>query len=523
MTPQQPRGSRSASPEDALYDPPRLSVPAGRDLFRNPLCTAEDLGKPIPDSPDACSVALPLWDHAVGYEEQRADVLDRMECGYPRFFFHPQVSELMAAAADRFGKSGTASYVFPSRRSAERCRDYVAAKHGVTPEPAAFKACGIHVVTCPEQFSATCKAFWQHTGLIVSSRRARAALRNEPDRADEGETARRVLRQRIAELYGASAEDVLLFPSGMAAIFAANELASRLHPGRRRIQLEFPFLDTLKVQQEFAGEVALYTTGNHSCDGIIRAIAGGDPVGAVMTEVPSNPLLRTVDFDRIMPAVRDQGALLIVDDTAATPINVDVTGHADIIVTSLTKFFCGHGDAVAGALVINPRSAHHDRLHRTAHQDHEDLLWWEDAVVLEERSRDFEARVRCINGTAEALADFLHAHPAVDQVYYPKFDTSPGYENLRIPRGGYGGLVSILLRDAPRTTPAFFDRLRVNKGPGLGTNYTLACPYTILAHYHELDWAESHGVSRWLIRVSVGMEDPAEMQARFEAALAEIS
>ena len=85
---------------------------------------------------------------------------------------------------------------------------------------------------------------------------------------------------------------------------------------------------------------------------------------------------------------------------------------------------------------------------------------------------------------------------------------------------GYGGLFSLNLKDADRRAPAMFDALRVSKGPSLGTNFTLACPFTLLAHYHELEWAESCGVSRWLIRVSVGLEDPTELAARFDAALA---
>ena len=78
--------------------------------------------------------------------------------------------------------------------------------------------------------------------------------------------------------------------------------------------------------------------------------------------------------------------------------------------------------------------------------------------------------------------------------------------------------MSILLSNAPETAPRFYDALRINKGPSLGTNYTLCCPYTILAHYTELDWAESLGVSRWLIRISVGLDDADDLCARFAEA-----
>ena len=66
---------------------------------------------------------------------------------------------------------------------------------------------------------------------------------------------------------------------------------------------------------------------------------------------------------------------------------------------------------------------------------------------------------------------------------------------------------------------AFFDRLRISKGPSLGTNYSLACPYTLLAHYTELDWAARCGVSRDLVRLSIGLEEPADLIARLAEAL----
>ncbi|HEY1052206.1 MAG TPA: PLP-dependent transferase, partial [Prosthecobacter sp.] len=88
--------------------------------------------------------------------------------------------------------------------------------------------------------------------------------------------------------------------------------------------------------------------------------------------------------------------------------------------------------------------------------------------------------------------------------------------------GGYGCLFSFTLKNPEQTSAPFYDALRVCKGPSLGTNFTLACPYTLLAHYDELEWVESCGVSRWLIRVSAGLEDTQELIARFDEALARV-
>ncbi len=79
--------------------------------------------------------------------------------------------------------------------------------------------------------------------------------------------------------------------------------------------------------------------------------------------------------------------------------------------------------------------------------------------------------------------------------------------------------MSVVVKDADRNAMAFYDHLRVCKGPSLGANYTLACPYTLLAHYDELDSVAAQGVSPYLVRVSVGLEDLTELKARFDEAL----
>ena len=143
----------------------------------------------------------------------------------------------------------------------------------------------------------------------------------------------------------------------------------------------------------------------------------------------------------------------------------------------------------------------------------------EDAIVLEANSRDVAERVGRINQTAERLCDFLRAHPIVERIDYPKFSNSEYYRAFMKPAGGFGGLFSMLLKEPARNAPRFFDALEICKGPNLGTNFSLCCPYTILAHYNELDFVESCGISRYLLRISVGLEDSQDLIDRFEKAL----
>jgi len=210
---------------------------------------------------------------------------------------------------------------------------------------------------------------------------------------------------------------------------------------------------------------------------------------------------------------------LVVDDVVATPANVDLSGHADLVATSLTKFILGTGDAMGGALICNPRSPLYPELKPIISAQHEELLWGEDAVVLDAQARGFPERMKRHNQNGLLLADRLRRHPAVERVWYPKWEFSEAYEAVRRKDGGWGALITFLPKDGEKQSPAIYDRLEFCKGPSLGTVFTLACPFTLLAHYTELEWAESCGVSRYLIRISVGLEDPEELWQRLDRAL----
>jgi cystathionine gamma-synthase len=229
-------------------------------------------------------------------------------------------------------------------------------------------------------------------------------------------------------------------------------------------------------------------------------------------------VLGTADLNKITPLLREHRVPLLADDVAATSINVDLRGHADLLVTSLTKFILGTCDVMGGALICNPRSPYYGELKQIARAQHEELLWGEDAEALDREARGFPERMKRHNANGLLIAERLRSHPAVERVWYPKWEAAAAYEALRCPGGGWGALLSFLPRKAA-TAPAIYDRLTVSKGPSLGTVFTLACPFTLLAHYDELDWAESCGVPRWLIRLSIGLEDPEELWRGLDAAL----
>ena len=182
---------------------------------------------------------------------------------------------------------------------------------------------------------------------------------------------------------------------------------------------------------------------------------------------------------------------------------------------------------MGGSLVLNSQrtdSTVHARLHARLLRDYEPLLWREDAAALLAASSDLEARAARSNENAMRLIGALSDHPAVGHIYHPSTERHALYEPWRragLADGkdeGYGALFSLLLTNSDNAH-LFYDRLDAAKGPGFGSNFSLVCPYPMIAHFNELQWAASFGIDKSLMRVWTGQEDADHLIATFEAAL----
>jgi cystathionine gamma-synthase len=185
------------------------------------------------------------------------------------------------------------------------------------------------------------------------------------------------------------------------------------------------------------------------------------------------------------------------------------------------------------SLVLNPRGPQYAKLRDHMVANYVDFYFDEDALFMERNSRDFRRRIIDINNRADQVCELLRSRSvaggnvdgAIRDVYYPKWQTREHYDKCIVKGsdgagfdGGFGGLFSLTFT-SKHAAQAFFDALPCHKGPSLGTNFTLACPYTILAHFAELPWAAKYGVEESLVRVSVGLEDQATLLRGFEVAL----
>ncbi|MFD2158729.1 PLP-dependent transferase [Rubritalea tangerina] len=485
-----------------------------RDLMTSPAWQQEDLGAPLPDDRHAISVCLPTWDSVIGYEEGRDKVIKRLRCGYPRFFKHPLVERLFQQAAKQLAVESERVVIFPDKAAAQRALRFVEKRTGAAARIVSYD--GLQALIVPEPVAPVAMEYWRYTGEIVSSRQAWDVL--EGDGLWQYDTTE--LRERLAAYGGYQAGGVFIYESGMAGVYAVHRALTGMFAGKKTLQLDFPYVDVLKVQNHFgSGAVMLNDSQGESFDEALKRIREGE-FAAVFCEVPSNPLLRSVDLERVHDACRDGGVPLVVDDTICSVYNVDVSRYADIVTTSLSKWISGKGDVLAGCVQLVETSPFYADLLGFFTDDCESgcRLYAADAAVLDENSKGFEARMSPVNTTSAALVEMLLEHPAVDKVWYPSVSTPEAYAQVKRERGGYGGLVSFTLKNEKKSAKVY-DALELSKGPSLGTEFSLVCPYTLLAHYDELDWAEGCGVPAHLIRVSIGIEPSEQVLGAFRAAL----
>lgn len=184
--------------------------------------------------------------------------------------------------------------------------------------------------------------------------------------------------------------------------------------------------------------------------------------------------------------------------------------------------------------MLNPKGRHYKALKDHLSKHFEDTYFDEDAVCMELNSQDFKHRIRVIDASAETVCDFFRsrsiaggsATAVIREVFYPKYITRDKYDACRKLEvdpedgriGGFGGLISLTFTSMA-ASEAFFDTLQCYKAASFGANFTLACPYTIITHFTELDWTSQYGVEAGLVRISIGMEERETLLSWMKAAL----
>ncbi|MBI4563067.1 MAG: cystathionine gamma-synthase family protein [Planctomycetes bacterium] len=323
--------------------------------------------------------------------------------------------------------------------------------------------------------------------------------------------------RKIAKLEGAEA--ATSFATGMAA--ASNTLFTLLKPGQRVVTIKDTYGGTNKIFIEFLPgfnvDVALCDTSDH--EKIEAEIAHGCQV--LYLETPTNPMLKVVDIARLSRAAKARGAIVIVDNTFATPINQNPLDlGADLVIHSATKYLGGHSDAMGGA-VCGPT----DLVQKIFHfrEITGATLHPMSAYLLLRGMKTLELRVARQNENAQRAAEFLAGHPKVDAVFYPGLRDHLYHDVAKRQMRGFGGMMSFSLKGGFEAVKRMIPRLRfAHRAASLGSVGTLVGPPKVTSHV-ELTEAErkAAGIPESLIRYSVGIENVVDLIADLDQALAE--
>lgn len=327
-----------------------------------------------------------------------------------------------------------------------------------------------------------------------------------------------VFEEKIRLLEGA--EMATSFSTGMAAISAT--LFSLLSPGDRVVSVKDTYGGTnrlfLDYVPRFGIDVALCDTDDQ--DRILAEIDKGCRV--VYLETPTNPTCKIMDIELLAGRAKAQGAVVVVDNTFATPINQNPLAlGADLVIHSATKYLGGHADALGGVLcgrrelveeVFHYREVNGATLHPDA------------AYMLLRGMKTLQLRVERQNATAMEVARFLDGHDFVERVFYPGLESHPNHDVAKRQMRGFGGMLSFQLKGDFEAVKELLPRLRfAHRAANLGAVETTVAPPRTGSHV-ELTEAEraAMGIPETLVRYSAGIEDVSDLLNDLSQALAHV-
>ncbi|MEA2022833.1 MAG: cystathionine gamma-synthase family protein [Actinomycetota bacterium] len=324
-----------------------------------------------------------------------------------------------------------------------------------------------------------------------------------------------VFEERIAALE--RAEAATAFATGMAAI--SGTLHTLLGPGDRVVSVKDTYGGTTKLFLEFLPrngvEVDLIATDDH--DAIEAAVGKGCDV--LYLESPTNPTLKVLDLERLATAGHAAGAIVVVDNTFATPINQrPLELGADLVVHSATKFLGGHADALGGIVCGNQ-----DLVDRVYHYREINGATIDPfaAYLLLRSVKTLHLRVERQNANALAIARHLEGHPAVEAVFYPGLESHPHHDIAARQMKGYGGVLSFSIRGGFDAVRAVLPRLELaHLAANLGAVETIVGPPATTSHVEmTADERAAMGIPESLVRYSAGVEDVEDLIADLDQAL----
>ena len=338
-------------------------------------------------------------------------------------------------------------------------------------------------------------------------------LRGGFDYARTGNPTRAALEASLAAVeegaYGRA------FSSGMAATDCA--LRAMLRPGDHLVIPNDAYGGTFRlIDKVFTQWDVTYTPAALSDLDAVRA-AVTPQTRLIWVETPTNPLLSIADIAAIAELGNENSAKVLVDNTFASPaLQRPLTLGADVVLHSTTKYIGGHSDVVGGALVTNDEEL--DGAFAFLQNGAGAVPGPFDAYLTMRGLKTLVLRMQRHSENASAVAQFLAGHPSVSAVLYPGLPTHPGHEMAARQMGGFGGMVSLRMRGGRAAAEDLCARTRV-----FILAESLGGVESLIEHPSAMTHASTAGsqleVPDDLVRLSVGIEDVADLLADLEQAL----
>ncbi len=316
------------------------------------------------------------------------------------------------------------------------------------------------------------------------------------------------------------AEAATSFSTGMAAI--SNTLFALLAPGDRVVSIKDSYGGTNQLFIDFLPRqnvaVELCDTGDH--EQIEAAIARGCDL--VYLETPTNPTLKVMDIARLASAAHAAGAIVVADNTFATPINQNPLAlGADLVLHSATKFLGGHADALGGVLCGDPELVARVYHYREITGASLDPM---AAYLLVRGMKTLALRIARQNESALRIARWVAEQPSVTIVNYPGLASHPHHDVAARQMRGFGGVLSFGLEGGFAAVKRVLPRLRLaHRAANLGAVETIAGPPATTSHVEcSAEERAAMGIPEGLVRYSVGIEDAADLIADLTQAFAAV-
>jgi len=325
-----------------------------------------------------------------------------------------------------------------------------------------------------------------------------------------------VFEEKIRALEGAEA--ATSFASGMAAI--SGTLFALLRPKSRVVTVKDTYGGTNQLFREYLPHIDIDVCLCETSD--VEQIEGEVRKGCnlLYLETPTNPTLKVVDIARLASTAHSVGAIVVTDNTFATPINQrPLQLGSDLVVHSASKFLGGHADALGG-VICGPKELvkkiyHYREITGAALDPFA-------AYLLIRGLKTLQLRIERQNGNALRIAQFLEGHRAIDRVHYPGLESHPQHDiaKKQMP-GGFGGVMGFTLKGDHATVKTFLPKLKLaHRAANLGAVETTVGTPATTSHV-EVSPADraAMGIPEALVRYSTGIEDVDDLIADLRQAL----